>query len=171
MGIRSKKEKDMLYKSIMVPYDKTEPAFAGLSEAIRFCQEDPEVELHIVTMVDVETTAEEELNQMSLRSRGHGINMEDLESLRDEILLDEVVKTRASLREQLQQLSNYVTIETVATGNPSEEIITYATEKGCDAIIMGCRNREGLFSSFGSVSRHVVAYSPLPVLVVKGKKK
>lgn len=160
----------MLYKTIMVPYDMTEPAFAGLAEAIRFCQEDPETELHIVTMVDAEKEAEHELNKMSLHSRGHGIDMDELDALREEILLDEVVQARTALREALQQLPNYVTIETIITGNPSEEIITYATEKGCDVIIMGSRTH-GLLSTFGSVSRHVVKYSPLPVLVVKSKKK
>lgn len=161
----------MLYKNILVPYDKTEPAFAGLAEAIRICQEDPEINLNIVTMVDVETEAEDELNKMSLHSRGHGIDMEDLEELREEILLDEVLKTRMALREKLNKLSNNVNIETVVTGNPSEEIITYATENGCDCIVMGCRNHTGLFANFGSTSRYVARYAPMPVLIVKGKKK
>ena len=160
----------MIYKSIMVPYDATEPAFAGLTEAFRFCKDNPDVELHLVTMVDVEGEAEEELNKLSLRRHGHGITMEELTTLRDEIMQEEVLKTRTALRETLTQLPNIITIEYVETGNPGEEIITYATENNCDAIIMGSRNH-GLLSSFGSVSRHVVKYSPLPVLVVKCKKK
>ena len=160
----------MIYKSILVPYDKTEPAFAALAEAIRFCRESPDTELHIVTMIDVESEAERELNRKSLRSRGHGINMDELETLREEVLLDEVIQARTTLRERLGELSNFVTIETIPTGNVGEEIITYATDNACDIIVMGSRGK-GLLHSLGSTSRYVMQYAPLPVLIVKTKKR
>ncbi len=52
-------------------------------------------------------------------------------------------------------------------GNPAEEILKTAKEEGVDLIIIGSRGTRTTHLFMGSVSREVVNYSEIPVLVVK----
>jgi nucleotide-binding universal stress UspA family protein len=58
----------------------------------------------------------------------------------------------------------------VVEGNPSEEILAYATEHGIDLITMGTHGRSGLDRVvMGSVAERVVRRSSVPVLTVRGE--
>ncbi|QLD91292.1 universal stress protein [Natronomonas salina] len=53
-------------------------------------------------------------------------------------------------------------------GPPSREIVDYATEEGCDLIVMGTHGRGGLNRLLlGSVAERVVRSSEVPVLTVR----
>ena len=53
-------------------------------------------------------------------------------------------------------------------GPPSREIVGYATEEGCDLIVMGTHGRGGLNRLLlGSVAERVVRSSEVPVLTVR----
>jgi nucleotide-binding universal stress UspA family protein len=56
----------------------------------------------------------------------------------------------------------------IGVGEPAEVITQYATEKGCDQIIMGTRGM-GTVSGMvlGSVATKVIHLSPVPVLLVR----
>jgi nucleotide-binding universal stress UspA family protein len=52
-------------------------------------------------------------------------------------------------------------------GVPHEAILAYATEKGCDCIVMGTHGRSGLDRVLlGSVTERVTRHASVPVLVV-----
>jgi len=51
---------------------------------------------------------------------------------------------------------------------PYEAIITMATDRGCDLIVMGSHGRSGLSAVvLGSVTNKVLTYTKVPVLVVQ----
>jgi nucleotide-binding universal stress UspA family protein len=53
-------------------------------------------------------------------------------------------------------------------GPPSREIVEYATEEGCDLVVMGTHGRGGLNRLLlGSVAERVVRSSEVPVLTVR----
>ena len=55
----------------------------------------------------------------------------------------------------------------VLPGDPSEEIIRFASEEKIDLIIMGTHGRKGIDKIvFGSVADRVVKTSPVPVMVI-----
>jgi|SRR5208283_49698 len=56
----------------------------------------------------------------------------------------------------------------IAIGHPAEQIVRYATENGCDQIIMGHKGKSKIASwLLGSVSKRVSTYSPCTVTIVK----
>jgi nucleotide-binding universal stress UspA family protein len=55
-------------------------------------------------------------------------------------------------------------------GEPWQQILDVAKERGADLIVMGTHGRRGLSRVFlGSVAEKVVRLSPIPVLTVSGK--
>ena len=55
-------------------------------------------------------------------------------------------------------------------GNPAEEIVRLAGERGCDLIVMGTHGRRRLGRLLmGSVAEQVLRRAPCPVLTVKGE--
>ncbi len=67
-----------------------------------------------------------------------------------------------------QYFSDFPNIKTtVELGDISEEILSYATAKKINLIIMGTHGRKGLDKiMFGSVAERVMKNSPVPVLTV-----
>lgn len=61
-----------------------------------------------------------------------------------------------------------VTVEgSVVEGGPSQEIVEYASENGCDLIVMGTHGRGGINRLLlGSVAERVVRSSNVPVVTV-----
>ncbi len=57
---------------------------------------------------------------------------------------------------------------TTVDGSPAREIVDYATDQGCDLIVMGTHGRSGVDRLLlGSVAERVVRRSPVPVLTVR----
>ena len=61
----------------------------------------------------------------------------------------------------------------VLLGNPAEQIIAFAKEKGADLIVMATHGRSGIsrwaysIGAFGGVADKVLRASSVPVLVVR----
>lgn len=59
---------------------------------------------------------------------------------------------------------------TVLSMVPAEEIIRTAEDRGCDLIFMASHGRRGLSRLLaGSVTQNVLAYSDIPVMVLRPK--
>ena len=57
-------------------------------------------------------------------------------------------------------------------GNPADELVNYAKEKGIDLVVMGTHGRTGLNRLLmGSIAEGVVRRSPCPVLTIKQPAK
>lgn len=55
----------------------------------------------------------------------------------------------------------------VATGFVGSTIAAYATEHGCDAIVMGTRGMGSAGQLLGSIARQVIQFADVPVTLVK----
>lgn len=56
----------------------------------------------------------------------------------------------------------------VVTGDPAEEIVSFARREGVDLIVISSHGRGALGRLvFGSVAEHVMHHAPCPVMVVK----
>ncbi|MEW5723875.1 MAG: universal stress protein [Thermodesulfobacteriota bacterium] len=60
----------------------------------------------------------------------------------------------------------------VVIGDPADEIIKFAGQKGLELIVMGTHGRKGLDRViFGSVAENVTRHSPVPVLTVNPHRR
>jgi len=77
----------------------------------------------------------------------------------------ELAKVASHARERFPRVGS-----SVVKGEPWEEILRAAKERGADLIVMGTHGRRGLSRVFlGSVAEKVVRLSPVPVLTISGK--
>lgn len=69
---------------------------------------------------------------------------------------------------EFAEMAGDVPVETaIRDGNPSGEIVTYASEHDCDAVVMGTHGRGGIDRLLlGSVAERVVRVAPVPVVTV-----
>ena len=68
----------------------------------------------------------------------------------------------------IEQAGVSYTTEVISSGNPAQSIIELVHLHGCNLIITGTRAQSRLRNVLGgSVSRELIDYAPVPVLVVK----
>jgi len=69
---------------------------------------------------------------------------------------------------EFEEMAADTPVETaIRDGNPSSEIVDYADEHGCDAVVMGTHGRGGIDRLLlGSVAERVVRAAPIPVVTV-----
>jgi nucleotide-binding universal stress UspA family protein len=71
------------------------------------------------------------------------------------------------LRKKAAVANVRLTTEVVA-GHPADQIVHFATEKGCDMVIMGHRGKSLMERwKMGSVSKRVTTYAPCTVTIVR----
>jgi nucleotide-binding universal stress UspA family protein len=71
------------------------------------------------------------------------------------------------LRQKAAAANVPITTE-IAVGHPAEQIVHYATEKGCDMVVLGHRGKSRMEKwLIGSVSKRVTSYAPCTVTIVK----
>lgn len=70
---------------------------------------------------------------------------------------------------ELERLAGDLNVETATVeGSPAREIVSFATDQGCDLIVMGTHGRSGVDRLLlGSVAERVVRTSNVPVLTVR----
>lgn len=94
------------------------------------------------------------------------------------VVLDAETETRALLgqaRENVDKVTQLAKAAGVSCSSstalsyfPHEEIIKAAVDNGCDLIFMGSHGRHGLSKLLaGSVTQNVLAYSSIPVMVLR----
>jgi nucleotide-binding universal stress UspA family protein len=127
-----------VFTRILVPLDGTSEAMAALTPA-RTVATATGAAVCLLTVLDDDASGER-----------YSRTMGDLED------------ASADLREHGRLVTT-----TVHQGAPAAEIIVTATEVGADLIVMATHGRGGLARAFlGSVAEHVVATSPVPVLLL-----
>lgn len=93
------------------------------------------------------------------------------EIVETEAIIDAVKKYYQGLFEELREkgAARNITINTdVAEGDPADQIVRYAAEKGIDMIVMGRRGKSKLENLLlGSVSKRVADLAPCTVTIVK----
>ncbi len=156
----------MIYKNVLVPYDKSVHATHALQRALELVSDDPEA---VVTVLYVTEPKQSEDVTFEAAARMAGIQSLDTgatntmeRSYRDE-KRREVEKSVADV---VKDVPNKILYK-VATGRPQHAILNYAYDHECDLIVMGCRGLNALQGMMGSVSYAVVRAAEMPVFVVK----
>lgn len=156
----------MLYKNILVPYDGSESAHAALKEALKFAHQDSTLTLRIIQIVDVEQLVIHELEAEG-RNRESLTSSEEVHDLFDRVTHKAQVSLHERIDSLIKGLMNKVVVEMLEETIPSEQIIAYEEDNGCDLIVMGSRGLGALRGMLGSVSSYVARYAAVPVLIVK----
>jgi nucleotide-binding universal stress UspA family protein len=137
---------------IAIPYDDSPLSKKALEKAIVIAQQDENIELNVLTVVEVAFYA------------GYGINTKD--KMRE--IQHEVVREKLqAVEQQLSKLPNKTKTH-VIEGSPAMAILNFVEENDIDLVIMGSRGLSDLKELFlGSVSHNVVQKASCPVFIVK----
>lgn len=149
-----------MYKKILVPTDGSELSDQAATAAIEFaklCSADV-VALSVAEPYPLMPAAE---GAMVIDT---GFEADILEKMAQENA-DKVAK-------QARDAGLHAEALTVFSVVPHEEIIRTATEHGCDLIFMASHGRRGLSKLLaGSVTQNVLAYSSIPVMVLRPRRE
>ena len=141
-----------MYERILVPTDGS----AGVERAITQAAELAAVhgaEVHSVYVLNTANYA-----SLPMETSWEGVS---------DMLREDGEDALERVREIVEEYD--VPLEThLIEGSPSREIVDFATEEGCDLIVMGTHGRGGIDRLLlGSVAERVVRGSPVPVLTVR----
>lgn len=139
-------------RKVLVPFDGSENANRALTYAISRAKEEPQIEIHLLQVVDPSQLA---------------TNEGFWQGSSKETLLADGERTLQPATKSLDNAGlSYQSV--VAFGSPGNEIAAYARDKGCASIVMGSRGLSPIASFFvGSVAQRVVHLAEVPVTLVK----
>lgn len=157
----------MIYKNVLVPFDKSVHATHALQRALELIADDPEATVTILYVTEASNANQDVTFAAAARMAGiqsvdNGPTTSLEKSFRDK-KRDEVEKDVAPI---VRDAPNHIQYK-IATGRPHHAILNYAYDHDCDLIVMGCRGLNALQGMMGSVSYAVVRAAAVPVFVVK----
>jgi nucleotide-binding universal stress UspA family protein len=138
-----------MYESVLLPTDGSESMAEVVEHATAFV-DGRDATVHVLYVVD---------------DRAFLTLDEDLQ---EDVLADMQATGEVAVSRVADQLAAAgVDTETaIRRGNPADEILAYADDRGMDSIMMGTHGKDFRNNVVGSVSREVVARAPVPVTTV-----
>jgi len=138
-----------MYKQIIVAIDGSENSIRAAKEAAKLAHNQPTT----INLVYVAETDEE----FATKAYSGGSGLQEIERRRKIANVETVLK---------QQNIHCQII--ILQGDPVSEIVSYATEKEADMIVVGHHGMSGLRAlMLGSTSKKIVKHATTPVLIVK----
>lgn len=93
----------------------------------------------------------------------------EVQRLENSIYTRRLADLNRNLNKQLEEVK--IKCESsVLTGLPSSVIMQQISDKKIDLVVMGHKNKQGILSG-GSLAERIVAYSPVPVLIIKSSEE
>ncbi len=156
-----------MYKKVLVPYDKSEPAGRALAAALDMVEGVSDAEVTVLSVVDWHDYNVETFKIASRMSGvlGDSLDMNAIAEVGDEAAKEEADKISAEIADIVGD-SKIVSIA-VVNGSPHDSITAYADEGGYECIVMGHRGLGSVRGMLGSVCYSVLHKTNQPVLVVK----
>lgn len=158
----------MLYKKLLVPFDRSEHSQHALKLAVKMVADDPAAEIVVFRSI------------AGVRDVGivYGRGMEGTgyvdENTKDRILnlrakqLDAAKKqTEEGAAPHLEGVKNPVTYLVEFDPTPVEGVLDAIKKTGADGVVIGCRGMNAVSGMLGSVSYGVARSADVPVTVVK----
>ena len=160
----------MLFKNVLVPFDESDHARAALNMAIDMVGDDPAATIHVIMVVSSDIMPPSMLSAPN----AFGDTFMDYQNY-DAMLTSIAKRTNQELHDSVagilgkdaEALAAKLVIEAQLAPSPVDGITSYASEHGCDLIVMGRRGLGALRGMLGSVSYGVLRTSEIPVLTVK----
>lgn len=160
----------MLFKNVLVPFDESDHARAALHMAMDIVGDDPAATIHVIIVVSSDIMPPSMLSAPN----AFGDTFMDYQNY-DAMLTSIAKRTNQELHDSVagilgkdaEALAAKLIVETQLAPSPVDGITSYASEHGCDLIVMGRRGLGALRGMLGSVSYGVLRTSEIPVLTVK----
>ena len=160
----------MLFKNVLVPFDESDHARAALHMAIDMVGDDPAATIHAIMVVSSDIMPPSMLSAPN----AFGDTFMDYQNY-DAMLTSIAKRTNQELHDSVagilgkdaEALAAKLIVEAQLAPSPVDGITSYASEHGCDLIVMGRRGLGALRGMLGSVSYGVLRTSEIPVLTVK----
>jgi nucleotide-binding universal stress UspA family protein len=145
------------FRSVLVPYDGSEPARAALAQALLLLQ--PAARLIVVTVVDEAPLISE--SAASVVAYDPTALFEALDDEGHALLADAVSRCAAA---------NVTPLTEMVHDTPVPAILATAKAYACDLIVMGTHARTGVARLFlGSTTEGVLRWSDVPVLTIRAE--
>ena len=156
-----------MYKKVLVPYDKSEPARHALAQAIDLVKGVPDAKITVLNVVDWHDYNAETFKIASRMSGvlGDSLDMNAIADVGEEAAreaTDRITEDIADIigGEQMVDIA-------IVNGSAHDTITAYADEGGYDCIVMGHRGLGAVRGMLGSVCYSVLHKTSKPVLIVK----
>ena len=156
----------MLFKNVLVPYDDSGHAKAALHLAIDLVGSDPDASIHVVMVVsnDIMPPSMVSSQMAFVDFEGYEQMLEVMAKRSDAELRENIARV---LGAGMDDIAADLIMEVQLSPSPVDGISTYASDRGCDLIVMGRRGLGALRGMLGSVSYGVLRSADVPVLTVK----
>ena len=154
-----------MYKSILVPYDKSEHAKHAMRHALDIAAASPDSSITVIYVAEL-PELEDPTFVVAAQMAGLGHANHDSVTMQKEFYNEATKKIAADVQELLGDSDVPVTV-TTASGRPQDAIASAAASGDYDLIVMGCRGLGALRGALGSVSFAVLRSVDIPVLAVK----
>lgn len=159
----------MLYRSLLVAYDGSEPAQEALVVAKDLIGDLADATMHILSVIPLGAVGVGVESPIEPIGSVQQIfpDMGTYEALLHNAKESTIQSVREDVKEQLGDVKCHVSIQAIAASKPATGICEYAADEKVDMIVMGCRGRGGLRGMIGSVSYSVLHEAECPVVTVK----
>lgn len=160
----------MLFKNVLVPFDESDHARAALHMTIDMVGDDPAATIHVIMVVSSDImppsmlSAPNAFGDTFMDYQNYDAMLTSIAKRTNQELHDSVV---GILGKDAETLAAKLVVEAQLAPSPVDGITSYASEHGCDLIVMGRRGLGALRGMLGSVSYGVLRTSEIPVLTVK----
>ena len=156
-----------MYKKILVPYDKSEPAQHALSAALDLAAGVPDAQITVLSVVDWHDFNAETFKIASRMSgvMGDSVDMIAIADVGEQAAREESERVAEDIADVIGD-ADIVSIA-IVNGSPHDSIVDYARDMDFDCITMGHRGMGVIRGMLGSVCYSVLQKSTVPVLVVK----
>ncbi|MDO4291116.1 MAG: universal stress protein [Eggerthellaceae bacterium] len=156
-----------MYKKVLVPYDKSDPARHALAEAIDLVKDVPDASVTVLNVVDWHDYNAETFKIASRMSGvlGDSLDMTAIADVGEEAAREETERVAADIADIVAG-TDVVDIS-IVNGSPHDTITAYAAEGNYDCIVMGHRGLGAVRGMLGSVCYSVLHKTNKPVLIVK----
>lgn len=156
-----------MYKKVLVPYDKSDPARHALAQAIDLVKDVPDAEVTVLNVVDWHDYNAETFKIASRMSGvlGDSLDMNAIADVGEEAAREATERIAEDISDIIGD-SQMVDIA-IVNGSAHDTITAYADEGAYDCIVMGHRGLGAVRGMLGSVCYSVLHKTSKPVLIVK----
>ncbi|WP_165171331.1 MULTISPECIES: universal stress protein [unclassified Adlercreutzia] len=156
-----------MYKKVLVPYDKSDPARHALAEAIEMVKDIAGAQVTVLNVVDWHDYNAETFKIASRMSGvlGDSLDMNAIADVGEEAAREATARVSEDIADVV---GDFAGIDiAIVNGSAHDSITAYADEGDYDCIVMGHRGLGAVRGMLGSVCYSVLHKTNKPVLIVK----